>query len=51
MWLQNDLKAWRRYWNLKEKHYITLWGTCFGSGCGPVARQAETLTNHDITEI
>lgn len=51
MWLQNDLKEWRKYWNLKEKHYITMWGTCFGSGYGPVARQAATLTNHYITEF
>jgi hypothetical protein len=51
MWLQNGRKEWRRYWNLKDKQYIIMWGTCFGSGYGPVARQATTLTNHYITEI
>jgi hypothetical protein len=51
MWLQNGLKEWRRHWNLKEKQYIIVWGTCFGSGYGPVARKAATLTNHYIAEI
>jgi len=51
IWLQNDLKDWRRYWNLKEKHYSTLWGTCFESGYGLVARQSATLTNNYIPEI
>jgi hypothetical protein len=51
MWFQNDLKEWRRYWNLKEKHFIIPWGTCFGRGYGPVARHAATLTNHFITEM
>ena len=41
MWLQNDLKEWKTYWNLKEKHYSILWGNllwkwlwaCRETGC------------------
>jgi hypothetical protein len=39
--LLDDLKENRRYWKLKEKALDrTLWRTRFGSGYGPVVRQA-----------
>ena len=38
--LQDCLKEARGYWKLKEEAVDrTVWGTGFGRGCGPVARQ------------
>ena len=35
-----DIKETRGYWKLKEEAADrTLWGTCFGRGCGPFVGQ------------
>jgi hypothetical protein len=38
--LLDGLHKTRRYWKLKDEALDrTLWGTCFGRGYGPVARE------------
>jgi hypothetical protein len=45
--LLDDLKEARRYWKLKEEAQgCTLWGTQFGRGYGPVARQTTMWLEH-----
>jgi len=42
--LLDELKEMRGYWKLRDEALVrTVWGTGFGSGCGPVVRQTTGL--------